>query len=148
MWTKTGRENILGSGRIIELIEYEVDLGNKKKMFELARRAPGVRMIFERDGEILLTREFRGENDGYDYRLPGGKVFDLIEECRSYRGDLFEAARNAAVIEAQEECGIVVEEENLILLKVSHCGATMEWDLYYGSSAYRFGKTHYYIYSI
>lgn len=70
MWTKTGKENILGSGRIVELIEYEVDLGNKKKMFELARRAPGVRMIFERKDKILLTREFRGENDGYDYRLP------------------------------------------------------------------------------
>ena len=40
MWTKTGKENRIGTGKIIELIEYEVDLGNQKKMFELARRAP------------------------------------------------------------------------------------------------------------
>ena len=131
MWIKTGKENRIGTGKIIELIEYEVDLGNQKKMFELARRAPWVRMIFEHQDRFLLTREYRGEHDGYDYRLPGGKVFETIEEYRSFDGDILDAARDAALIESKEECGIIVTREHLELLKVSHCGATMEWDLYY-----------------
>ena len=44
---------------------------------------------------------------------------------------MLDAAKNAAIIEAREECGIEVEIENLELLSISHCGATIEWDLYY-----------------
>ena len=131
MWKETGKINILATGRIIELYEKEWEIDGKIKLFENARRPPGVRLIFERDNKILLTREFRGEHDGYDYRLPGGKVFDTIEEYRSFDGDILDAARDAALIESKEECGIIVTREHLELLKVSHCGATMEWDLYY-----------------
>ena len=131
MWKETGKINILATGRIIELYEKEWEIDGKIKLFENARRPPGVRLIFERDNKILLTREYRGEHDGYDYRLPGGKVFDTIEEYRSFDGDILDAARDAALIESKEECGIIVTREHLELLKVSHCGATMEWDLYY-----------------
>jgi len=30
--------------------------------------------------KILLSREYRSELDRYDYRLPGGKVFDTLAE--------------------------------------------------------------------
>lgn len=44
------------------------------KGWERVVRAPGVRIILDdqNSGKILLTREFRHELDGYDYRLPGG----------------------------------------------------------------------------
>lgn len=44
---------------------------------------------------------------------------------------MLEAAKDAAIIEAKEECGIIVQSENLELFSISHCGATIEWDLYY-----------------
>ena len=44
---------------------------------------------------------------------------------------MLDAAKNAAMIEAREECGIETQIENLELLGISHCGATIEWDLYY-----------------
>ncbi len=44
-------------------------------MFETAVRSPGVRLIIVKDNQMLITKEFRGELDDYDYRLPGGKVF-------------------------------------------------------------------------
>ena len=50
------------------------DVQHNDKGWERVVRAPGVRIIFDdqNSGTILLTREFRHELDGYDYRLPGG----------------------------------------------------------------------------
>jgi ADP-ribose pyrophosphatase len=44
---------------------------------------------------------------------------------------MLDAARTAAIIEAKEECGIIIQPENIELFSLSHCGATIEWDLYY-----------------
>ncbi len=44
---------------------------------------------------------------------------------------MLDAAKDAAVIEAKEECGITVEIKNLELFSISHCGSMIEWDLYY-----------------
>ncbi len=89
----TGHENILAAGKMLELVQFEVDIAGKKKTFETARRAPGVRLIFERDGKILLSREYRREIASYDYRLPGGKVFDTLTEFKAFEGDIAVAAR-------------------------------------------------------
>ena len=50
---------------------------------------------------------------------------------KAYEGEMSDAARDAAVIEAREECGIEIKKDNLELFRVSHCGATIEGDLYY-----------------
>jgi ADP-ribose pyrophosphatase len=131
MWKETWKTNIIATGRIIELYEKEYEIEGKIKLFENARRPPGVRLVFEREWKILLTKEYRGEHKTFDYRLPGGKVFDRIADMKSYTGDMFDAARTAAIIEAKEECGIIIQPENLELFSLSHCGATIEWDLYY-----------------
>ena len=44
---------------------------------------------------------------------------------------MLDASKNAAVIEAKEECGIIVDKKDLELFTISHCGAIIEWDLYY-----------------
>lgn len=131
MWKETGKINIIITGRIIELYEKEYEIEWKIKLFENARRPPWVRIIFEKEGKILLTKEYRGEHKIFDYRLPGGKVFDRIEDMKKYTGDMLDAAKNAAIIEAQEECGITVVADSVQLFTISHCGATIEWDLYY-----------------
>jgi ADP-ribose pyrophosphatase YjhB (NUDIX family) len=119
-------------GRIIEVVEREVEVDGQKKTFELARRSPGVRVIIPRDSRVLIACEYRVEQNGYDHRLPGGKVFDsLAEYTTALAGgeDIVEAARRAAIKEAKEEVGIEVLD--LSLFHTSRCGATIEWDLYY-----------------
>jgi predicted NUDIX family NTP pyrophosphohydrolase len=44
---------------------------------------------------------------------------------------MLDAARTAAIIEAKEECGIVIDAPHIELFSLSRCGATIEWDLYY-----------------
>ena len=79
-----------------------------------------------------MTKELRKEVGGYDIRLPGGKVFDSLDEYRSSCDageNLLEKAEATARKEAREEVGIKIEQ--LRYLTKSTCGATVEWDLYY-----------------
>lgn len=124
------KESIAFSGRLFEVTHLEQPDG---RIFEIARRAPGVRLIIadNEQQKILLTREFRRELDTWDYRLPGGKVFDSLDEYRDFRnsrGDIVQAARQKAVEEGREEAGVIAE--GLELVKKSTLGATVEWDLY------------------
>ena len=119
-------------GRIIEVVEKEVEERGQKKVFEFARRSPGVRLIIPKDTSILIAKEFRHEVGGYDYRLPGGKVFDTLKEYSDALAsdtNISEAAMSAAIKEAREEAGIEVKEASLF--HTSICGATIVWDLYY-----------------
>ena len=75
MWKETS----LFRGKIIEVVEKDIE-GRK---FEIARRSPGVRIIIRDGNKILITKEYRYEHNSYDYRLPGGKVFDTLEEFNS-----------------------------------------------------------------
>jgi 8-oxo-dGTP pyrophosphatase MutT (NUDIX family) len=131
-------ETIKYKGKIFQVVDKEVQLSDGKTInFEIARRAPGVRMIFTRerrvgDTEILLTREYRYELSGYDYRLPGGKVFDKLQDYLSAlenNEDMETHALAAVKRESKEECGLVPHSSRLI--KHSKNGATVEWDLYY-----------------
>lgn len=120
-------EEVVFEGKIWEVVE----IGDKK--FEVARRAPGVRLIIvdRAKGQILLTREHRHELGGWDHRLPGGKVFDKLAEYSAFRksgGDIVEAAKSKAKAEAREEAGVNIAE--LKLFDKSTLGATVEWDLY------------------
>lgn len=125
-------EKITYQGRIVEVVEKEVVIGEKTKIFELARRSPGVRLIIVTDDTVYLSKEFRHEVQGYDYRLPGGKVFDTLNEFNdalSSNIDILESAKTAAVKEAREEMGIIAN--SIELFHKSICGSTVEWDLYY-----------------
>lgn len=82
-------------------------------------------------GRILLTREFRPELEDHDYRLPGGKVFDTLEEYSDFSklgGDVEQKATEKAVSEAKEETGYDISNPKLIAKSV--LGATVEWDLF------------------
>ncbi len=125
-------EKIKYQGKIIEVVEEEVERRGKKIVFEIARRSPGTRIIIAKRDQILLTQEYRHEIDGYDYRLPGGKVYDLLNEYNKAlksEVNISEVAKTAAIKEAYEEAGI--EARDAIFLYKSVCGATVVWDLFY-----------------
>lgn len=124
------KESVAYSGKIGEVIHTQLSDG---RVFERYRRPPGVRVVFvSPENKILITKEYRHENDGYDLRLPGGKVRDTLEEYRSLLSsnvDMIQASIQAAKKEALEETGLVIN--HIELLTVANAGATVEWDLYY-----------------
>ncbi|MDA8596806.1 NUDIX domain-containing protein [Candidatus Pacebacteria bacterium] len=129
-----GPEEIVFSGKMLEVVHQKMDIGGTEVTFERARRAPGVRLIIpSADREsLLLTQEHRSEIGGDDFRLPGGKVFDSLAEYKdalTSGADMKTAAHTAALKELAEETGLT--SQSLKLVSVSHAGATVEWDLYY-----------------
>lgn len=123
-------EKIVARGRLFELVELPQPDG---RTFELARRAPGVRVIIsDRDKrKILLTKEFRRELNDTDYRLPGGKVFDSLAEYEAFLSsgkDIVVPAATKAIAESAEEAGMDVTDVKLF--KKSTLGATVQWDLF------------------
>lgn len=126
-------ERVVYRGRIFEVVEVDVDEGGHQTTFEKVRRAPGTRIIVrDADGMILLTREWRHELRREDLRLPGGKVFDTLQEYEQNGGGNtghIEVVAKAARRELREETGI--EASSLDFVARSVCGATVDWDLYY-----------------
>ncbi len=123
-------ERIVAKGKMFELVQTTQADG---RVFEVARRAPGVRIIIadKAQKKILLTKEFRKELNDWDYRLPGGKVFDTLDEFEAHRmsgDDILAAAKNKAIAESKEEAGFVVADMDLVT--ISTLGATVEWNLY------------------
>ena len=123
-------ERIFAKGRLFELVQTEQADG---RIFEVARRAPGVRLIIaDQDaGKVLLTKEFRQEFAEWDYRLPGGKVFDSLDEYGAFRtldSNILPIAERKAMDESIEEAGIQINK--LSVFKKSTLGATVEWDLF------------------
>lgn len=118
---------------MLEIVEQPMQIGEKQVTFEFARRAPGTRIIIPlHDGNILLTKEYRPNLNGYDFRVPGGKVFDSLDEYTTFLTsgtNITEAAKAGAIKEAREETGIIVGD--MELFAISKAGASVEWDLYY-----------------
>lgn len=116
-----------------KIFEIEQTTQPDGRVFERAVRAPGVRLIItdKPNKKLLLTKEFRSELNTWDYRLPGGKVFDTLNEYEAHRTsgeDMAQAAERKAVAEGSEEAGIHIK--GVKLFKKSTLGATVEWDLW------------------
>ena len=122
--------NLVYKGKLLAIEKHS------EKGWERAIRPPGVRLFIEDEsGKILLTREFRHEQNDFDFRLPGGKVFDDLSDeffaCRADKNLMNDAVLSACKREAKEEAGIESENESWNILSKSTLGATVEWDLYY-----------------
>lgn len=124
---------VMYRGKMFEIINFE---GQSNIKFEVAVRAPGTRLIIEteKDGQkaLLMTKEIRREVEGYDFRLPGGKVFDSLEQfdlSKKNEDDISLMVKNAAEKEGKEEAGI--RGGDYEYLGVSKDGASVEWDLHY-----------------
>jgi len=131
---KDGGEEVVFQGKIIEVVRQPMRIGEKQVKFEFARRSPGTRLIIvdKQASKILLTKEYRTELQNYDYRLPGGKVFDTLDEYNQFlksNKDILEPATERAKTEAREETGIIVNSIKHFYTSVN--GATVVWDLFY-----------------
>ncbi len=130
--TTNRTEKITHQGKTIEVVQKQMGPNSKTWTLEFARRSPGTRLIIEKEDKIILSREFRHELESCDYRLPGGKVFDSLEEYNKAletKVDISEAAKKCAIEEARQEVGVKVK--NISFLHKSICGVTIVWDLYY-----------------
>lgn len=126
-------EKIIWRGKIGGVIEYTPE-NQPNKRFERFARPPGTRtIIISPKNKILLTKEFRQERGIYDYRLPGGKVFDTFDSWREAlekEVDMFGTATRGAKKEVKEEAAIEALDLKIYKL-VGTGGPTVEWDLYY-----------------
>ena len=105
-------------------------VGSQEVIFEKVRRSPGTRLIIIKGHQILLTKEFRQELGRDDYRLPGGKVFDTLNEYnKALHQDLTQEVLKAAKKECLEETGLLPTK--IAFFDVVHAGATIDWDLFY-----------------
>lgn len=130
--TFSGREEIKFEGQTFQIISQPWNFGGKIQTLERARRSPGVRLIIVKDNKLLLTKEYRMELNGYDYRLPGGKVFDSLKEYNEALDsgkDMLEYAAEAAKKECIEETGLVAKK--IKHFQTTQAGQTIVWDLYY-----------------
>lgn len=130
------REKCLFDNGFFEFLESEEDfiIENQVKHVKRAmvRRPPGIRaLIVNKNNEILLSNEFRYELNDWDYRLPGGKVFDSLSDYRLAikNNTVMDSVLNTVPKEVLEEVGLIVS--NPKLLKISLDGAGVIWDLYY-----------------
>jgi ADP-ribose pyrophosphatase len=130
-----GDHHIFSEGKIGAIVHYPVLVdkgsGYVSMTFEKFVRPPGTRIIAIKDNAIYLQKELRIETEGFDWRLPGGKVFDRFEEYKPYivtevYKDIILAA---AAKELQEEAQL--ESSDMRIFMKKGCGATVKWDLYY-----------------
>ena len=125
-------EEILFEGKTFQIVRKRFDNNDKSINVEIAKRSPGVRLIIVKNKKILIIKEFRFELNDYDYRLPGGKVFDKLKEYQeSLKNE--ENILNHAIEAAKKECS---EEAGMIVKKIRHyatsnAGLTVQWDLFY-----------------
>lgn len=126
------QERVVYEGTLFQVLQTTMITGDKEILFERVQRAPGTRLLIVKNGKILLTTEFRYELKADDYRLPGGKVFDTLQEyqqaLRSGK-NIQEEAHKAAVRECEEETGLT--PLNMKLLHRTAPDATVIWNLFY-----------------
>lgn len=123
-------------GRLIRIITQRMELPDGRIVpFERAERAPGVRILVASGANILLTREWRSETECWDFRLPGGKVFESLDDylrAEAQGGDVIpRSARFAAQKELREETSLEYPVEAFEPFHRSVCGATVVWDLFF-----------------
>lgn len=132
-------ESLLFSGKLFQVVNrkekkivthsnqnYTVNLN-----YEMIRRPPGVRAIITSNDQILLNREYRYEFNEWDYRLPGGKVFDsfIDYEKAINNNSIFDCIKNGLSREIFEETGLLAKKFELFYKSI--LGFTVEWDLYF-----------------
>lgn len=129
-------EKILFTEGIFEFVteekNYVIEGKERKIKRQFVRRPPGIRAIIINDkDEILLSKEYRYELETFDYRLPGGKVFDDLKDYKKsiQEDNVLENVYKTVAKEVKEEVGILIK--NPTLYTVSHAGNSVVWDLYY-----------------
>jgi len=123
------KEKIVFQWKIVEIVHQLVKIEGQELVFEVAKRSPGVRLIICDKDKFLLTKEYRKELKGLDYRLPWGKVFNTLAEYNKNKKNIKKYALAAAKFECEEEVWLIPQDPKLY--HISQAWATVERDLYY-----------------
>lgn len=123
------KEDVIFQWKIIEIVHQHIQIDDKEVIWEIAKRSPGVRLIICDGDKVLLTKEFRKELNGFDYRLPWGKVFDTLQDYNKNKSDVEKYALLAVHRECEEETWLIPQD--ISLFHISKVWATIERDLYY-----------------
>jgi ribose 1,5-bisphosphokinase PhnN/8-oxo-dGTP pyrophosphatase MutT (NUDIX family) len=135
-----GMDTPIAQTRLFEVSTHNVLFSDGTiKVFESVSRSPGIRAFIRSSDSILLTKEWREEHGKWDYRLPGGKLFETSVEYSRFRKEetspraLEEKAKETACREILEEVGMTLVPERMNLETLSKCGSIIDWDLYFFS---------------
>jgi len=125
-------DQVVYRGKIFEVIQQHMRIDGKNVTYEIARRSPGVRLLIVKNNKILLTREYRRELHGYDYRLPGGKVFDTLAPIyRTFTYPSIPTCSRTCSSKTRVPRRNRLSRKEAHPLETTHAGATIEWDLVY-----------------
>ncbi|MBI3887742.1 NUDIX hydrolase [Candidatus Microgenomates bacterium] len=129
-------ERVVFKGNIFAIAQQDTEVApGKVRVFERCYRTPGVRgiVLSEDKQKVLLTKEMnRYDQKISDIRLPGGKVFNKLEDFLNAKNnnlDVEKISHEAMKNELIEEAGIEVLK--LKLLEKTLCNGGVELDLYY-----------------
>ena len=112
---KTLEENVIYSGKILSLKKDRVMLPDGKEGFrEIVTHGGGSAVLCEKDGKILMVRQFRYAYKEEVWEIPAGKV---------NRG---EDPKETAFRELEEECGVRAGEMELLFSVYPSPGYTSE----------------------
>ena len=96
---KTAAKNVVYNGKIINLRKDDVILPNgKPALREVIEHSGGSSILAEKDGKILLVRQFRYPYKEVIWEIPAGKI------------NAGETPEETAVRELEEECGYKAEK--------------------------------------
>lgn len=131
-----GNYRTVAQTRLFQIVDHDVIFSDGTiKTFQYVERSPGARTLITDGQSLLLIKEWRQEEGCWDYRLPGGKLFETSKEYKSYKespgADVKTIALAAARKEVYEECGLDLKGSRLTMDHLSRCGGVIEWDLYY-----------------
>ena len=123
-------------GKVFRIVNQLVKMNDGENViFEYAERSPGVRILVTNEEKVLLTKEWRAELSDWDYRLPGGKVFESITDYLDFKNkcdlDINKQCLLAARRELKEETELNIELSAFTKFYISKAGATVNWDLHY-----------------
>lgn len=126
---KTIEKNVLYSGRILELRKDKVMLPDgKESIREIIDHSGGSAILCEKDGKVLMVRQFRYAYKETVWEIPAGKI---------NRG---EDPLNTAFRELEEECGVKAEKMELLFTVYPSPGYTSEVIRIYRATGLTEGK--------
>lgn len=128
---KTVKENKIYSGRILELYSDEVLLPNGKNgKREVVKHSGGSAILCEKDGKILLVRQFRYAYKQEMWEIPAGKVNSGEDPLKT------------AYRELEEECGVKAKKLELLFSVYPSPGYTNEIIRIYKATEISDGERH------
>ena len=126
---KTLLSTELYHGKILNLLKDKVLLPNgKESIREIVQHHGGSAILCEKDGKILMVRQFRYAYKEEVWEIPAGKV------------NVGEDPKETAIRELEEECGVIADGMDLLFTVYPSPGYTTELLRIYKATGVKAGK--------